>query len=102
MAEYACASARARSVGAQTLQWPLAALRLATRRTALWANVRVRGLYTVTPSSLPIRGTMAPMRILHLVTRSHRRGAELAALDLARELDTFGHHNRMLSLGCAF
>ena len=45
---------------------------------------------------------MAPMRILHLVTRSHRRGAELAALDLARELDALGHQNRMLSLGCAF
>src|SRR5262249_50722970 len=48
------------------------------------------------------RGTMPSMRILHLVTRSQRRGAELVALDLARELDALGHENRTLALGRAF
>ena len=31
------------------------------------------------------------MRILHLVTRSQRRGAEVVALELARQLDALGH-----------
>jgi glycosyltransferase involved in cell wall biosynthesis len=38
------------------------------------------------------------MRILHLVARSHRRGAELVALELAEELDALGHSNRILAL----
>jgi glycosyltransferase involved in cell wall biosynthesis len=45
---------------------------------------------------------MIAMRILHLVARSHHRGAELAALDLARELDLLGYEDRMLALACAF
>jgi len=43
-----------------------------------------------------------PLRIVHLVTRSHRRGAEVVAMELADELDEFGHHNELLSLGKAF
>ena len=39
-----------------------------------------------------------PLRILHLVTRSHRRGAELVALELADELDALGHDNRVVAL----
>ena len=42
-----------------------------------------------------------PMRILHLVARSHRRGAELVAVELADELDRLGHHNRVVALGPA-
>ncbi len=42
------------------------------------------------------------MRILHVVVRSHRRGAEMAALELADELDRMGHHNRLVSLAAAF
>ena len=41
------------------------------------------------------------MRILHLVARSHRRGAELVALELAQELDALGHTNRILALSPA-
>lgn len=41
------------------------------------------------------------MRILHLVARSHRRGAEQVALELANELDRRGHHNRVVALGPA-
>ena len=36
--------------------------------------------------------------VLHLVTRSHRRGAELVALELAAELDALGHANRVVAL----
>lgn len=39
------------------------------------------------------------VRILHLVGRSHHRGAELVALELARELDGLGHRNRLLAVG---
>jgi glycosyltransferase involved in cell wall biosynthesis len=39
------------------------------------------------------------VRILHLVGRSHHRGAELVALELARELEHFGHHSRLLAVG---
>jgi glycosyltransferase involved in cell wall biosynthesis len=42
------------------------------------------------------------MRILHLVARSYRRGAEIAALDLAHELDALGHENRVAALLPAF
>lgn len=45
---------------------------------------------------------MAPLRILHLVTRSQRRGAEVVALELARQLDALGHDNRVVALGPAF
>ena len=42
------------------------------------------------------------MRILHLVTRSQRRGAELVAVELARGLDALGHTNQVLALGLGF
>ncbi len=41
------------------------------------------------------------MRILHLLARSHRRGAELVAVELADELDRLGHHDRLVALGPA-
>ena len=44
----------------------------------------------------------APVRILHLVTRSQRRGAELVAVELARGLDALGHTNEVLALGLGF
>ena len=39
------------------------------------------------------------VRILHLVGRSHHRGAELVALELAHELERFGHRSRLLAVG---
>jgi glycosyltransferase involved in cell wall biosynthesis len=45
---------------------------------------------------------MSRLRILHLVTRSQRRGAEIVALELARQLDALGHDDRVLALGPAF
>jgi glycosyltransferase involved in cell wall biosynthesis len=42
------------------------------------------------------------VRILHLVTRSQRRGAELVAVELARGLDALGHTNQVLALGLGF
>jgi glycosyltransferase involved in cell wall biosynthesis len=42
------------------------------------------------------------VRILHLVTRSQRRGAELVAVELARGLEALGHSNRVLALGLGF
>jgi len=39
------------------------------------------------------------VRILHLVGRSHHRGAERFAQDLAVELDRVGHSNRLLAIG---
>jgi glycosyltransferase involved in cell wall biosynthesis len=41
------------------------------------------------------------MRILHLVARSHRRGAEEVAIEIAEELDALGHENEVLALGLA-
>ncbi len=38
------------------------------------------------------------VRILHVVSRSQRRGAERVALDLAEELDELGHENRVVAL----
>src|SRR5690242_532560 len=38
------------------------------------------------------------MRILHVVSRSQRRGAERAAVELADELDALGHENHVLAL----
>jgi glycosyltransferase involved in cell wall biosynthesis len=43
-----------------------------------------------------------PMRILHIVSCSQRRGAELVALELAAELDRLGHRNSVVALGRAF
>jgi glycosyltransferase involved in cell wall biosynthesis len=45
---------------------------------------------------------MSRLRILHLVTRSQRRGAEIVALELARQLDALGHDDRVFALGTAF
>jgi glycosyltransferase involved in cell wall biosynthesis len=42
------------------------------------------------------------MRILHVVSRSHRRGSEQSALELADELDRLGHQNRVVALCPAF
>ncbi|MEO6629997.1 MAG: glycosyltransferase, partial [Aquihabitans sp.] len=39
------------------------------------------------------------VRIVHLVGRSHRRGAELVAVELAEALDAFGHQSRLLAVG---
>ena len=41
------------------------------------------------------------MRILHVVAKSQYRGAERAALELAHELESLGHRNRVLALGPA-
>lgn len=41
---------------------------------------------------------MAAVEVLHLVGRSHRRGAELVALELAAELDRRGHVDRVLAV----
>jgi glycosyltransferase involved in cell wall biosynthesis len=38
------------------------------------------------------------MRILHLVSRSQRRGAERVAVELAEELDRLGHENDVIAL----
>lgn len=43
-----------------------------------------------------------PVRVLHVVTRSQRRGAELSALDLADELDALGHANVVVALAPGF
>jgi glycosyltransferase involved in cell wall biosynthesis len=57
-----------------------------------------------TPSApvLPRPGQTAPICVLHVVSRSQRRGAELVALELADELDRLGHRNRVVALGPAF
>lgn len=39
------------------------------------------------------------MRILHVVGRSHRRGAEVVALELASELDGRGHTDTLVAVG---
>jgi glycosyltransferase involved in cell wall biosynthesis len=41
---------------------------------------------------------MTGMRVLHVVSRSQRRGAETVALELAAELDALGHHDRLVAL----
>ena len=45
---------------------------------------------------------MTDMRIVHLVGRSQRRGAEMVALELGHELDALGHSNRVLALTTGF
>jgi glycosyltransferase involved in cell wall biosynthesis len=42
------------------------------------------------------------LRILHVVSRSQRRGAELTATELASKLDELGHQNRVVALAPAF
>jgi glycosyltransferase involved in cell wall biosynthesis len=41
------------------------------------------------------------LRIVHLVARSQRRGAEIVAVELADELDRLGYSNRVVALGPA-
>ncbi len=41
------------------------------------------------------------MRILHVVGRSHHRGAEVVAIELARELDRRGHVDTLIAVGPA-
>src|SRR5262245_35365006 len=69
-------------------------------RPCWWAGRttrRARGPRSSLSLPLPRRagrvrhGTMLRMRILHLVGRSQRRGAELVALELAPALDRLGH-----------
>ena len=50
----------------------------------------------------PGHGNMSRLRILHVVTRSQRRGAEVVALELARQLDALGHDDRVVALAPAF
>ena len=42
------------------------------------------------------------MRVVHVVTRSQRRGAEVAAIELADELDALGHDNELHAIALAF
>ncbi|GIU87302.1 MAG: hypothetical protein KatS3mg009_1817 [Acidimicrobiia bacterium] len=42
------------------------------------------------------------MRVVHFVGRSHRRGAERAALELAEELDALGHRDEVYALHPGF
>jgi glycosyltransferase involved in cell wall biosynthesis len=44
----------------------------------------------------------APLRILHVVSRSQARGAELVAMELADELIRLGFSNRLVALGPGF
>ncbi|MGH9193744.1 MAG: glycosyltransferase family 4 protein [Acidimicrobiales bacterium] len=55
---------------------------------------------TARPTRQPVPAR--PIRVLHVVSRSQRRGAELVALELADELDRLGHRNRVVALGPAF
>jgi glycosyltransferase involved in cell wall biosynthesis len=41
----------------------------------------------------------SPLRIVHVVARSHLRGAEKVALELGEELDELGHRNRVVAIG---
>ncbi|MEQ1787649.1 MAG: hypothetical protein ABL966_11390, partial [Acidimicrobiales bacterium] len=41
------------------------------------------------------------LRIVHLVTRSHRRGAEVVALELAAALDNLGHDDEVHAIALA-
>jgi glycosyltransferase involved in cell wall biosynthesis len=45
---------------------------------------------------------MSAMRIVHVVTRSHRRGAEIVALELAAELDALGQANHVHAIALGF
>jgi glycosyltransferase involved in cell wall biosynthesis len=60
----------------------------------------VRPDVTARPARPPVPATA--LRILHVVSHSQRRGAELVALELAGELDRLGHRNRVVALGRAF
>jgi glycosyltransferase involved in cell wall biosynthesis len=53
------------------------------------------------PAPVPVVEQPARVRILHAVCHSHRRGSEMAALELARALDRSGHRNRIVAMGPA-
>jgi glycosyltransferase involved in cell wall biosynthesis len=55
------------------------------------------------PTTAPAPRATPPahLRILHAVAHSHRRGSEMAALELAGELDRLGHRNRLVAMGRA-
>jgi glycosyltransferase involved in cell wall biosynthesis len=53
------------------------------------------------PAPVPVVEQPARMRIVHAVCHSHRRGSEMAALELARALDRSGHRNRLVAMGPA-
>ena len=57
----------------------------------------------VNPTTAPLPGDAPParIRILHAVCHSHRRGSEMAALELAGELERLGHQNRLVAMGPA-
>ena len=50
---------------------------------------------------LELMKPVAGLRVLHLVTRSHRRGAEVVAIELAAALDDLGSTNEVLAIALA-
>jgi glycosyltransferase involved in cell wall biosynthesis len=56
---------------------------------------------TPTTAHEPALAPPGRLRILHAVCHSHRRGSEMAALELARALDRSGHGNRLVAMGPA-
>jgi len=52
---------------------------------------------TVATATMPNRH----LRVVHIVTRSHRRGAEVVALELAVALDALGHDNEVYAVAQA-
>ena len=51
--------------------------------------------------TLEVVRPVAGLRVLHLVTRSHRRGAEVVAIELAAALDDLGSTNEVLAIALA-
>ena len=49
----------------------------------------------------PEASAQPSLRVLHLVTRSHRRGAEVVAVELASALDALGHHDEVHAIARA-
>ena len=68
-----------------------------TGRSAVAGTSRGGGASGSRPGSLT-----GSMRLVHVVTRSHRRSAELGAMELAAELDGRGHRDRVVALSAAF
>jgi glycosyltransferase involved in cell wall biosynthesis len=61
------------------------------------ASLRALGDEVVVEQAAPT----APLTVLHLVTRSHRRGAEVVAVELAAALDDLGHHDEVHAIARA-
>jgi glycosyltransferase involved in cell wall biosynthesis len=53
----------------------------------------------LTPSGGVAAPGEAPLTVLHVVARSHLRGAERVALELGDELDELGHRNVVVAIG---